>query len=339
MDPKTKLDIDLLTEAHDGLSHTGHTLSHVASNLYDEGYAEHLAALASELETEADILRHAIQGKMQVAHDNEGADEELGPKIGSDHLHAVYCQRGVHERGKDNIKWYSPKVPIGTRSGRARRTYKRGFAFHHTAVKGGASPHKSRIKHWEKRGIAWELNVDTPGASQPGQWLVRPQPEFLGEGDEALKRWARAMALADRYRGFPSQNWNRGMPYQDISGPNSVLYLNLPADWVTFHGNGSNNDFIGYAWDGHSEHDAFDEDDLLWDFRKAVEIHRAEGHFADELEFTAHCAWTRKPVDPGKLLLEFIVDRVAPDLGAVVNLDFKVSANARSIGEVLRGAA
>lgn len=339
MDPKTKFDIDLLTEAHDGLSNTSHTLSHVSSQLHDEGYAEHLSELSSDLMTEAEILRQAIQGKLQIDHDNEGADEDLGPKVGSDHLHAVYDQRSVDERGKDNIKWYSPNVPIGTRKGRARRTYKRGFMVHHTAVKGGASPHKSRIEYWEKQGIAWRVDVDTPGADQIGDWIVKPQPEFLGEGDEALQRWARAMAVADRYRGFTSQKWNRGMPYQDISGPNSVLYLNLPADWVTFHGNGGNNDFIGYAWDGLSGHDTFDEDDLLWDFRKAAEVHRAEGHFADELEFTAHCAWTRKPIDPGKLFLEFIVDRVAPDLGAVVNLDFKATAHARSIREVLLDAA
>lgn len=332
----TPKDVGVLTAAVGSVGSAANYLSDLAYDLDDAAAREHLANLGATLETEAEVLRQMAYAKIQILQEQEDKDNGDSEDVSADFLYAVYDQRGLTDRGGDNIKWYNPVTELGDVSGSARRTKKRGICVHHSAVKGGFGVHGSRVSYWKGQGIAWEnLEVKTPNKIQPASWPVRVPPEYLGQGEEALDRWARAMALADRYRGYVSSEYNTGVPYHAISGPNSVLYLNLDGEWVTWHGNGANNHFLGYAWDANSDVDSFDEDDILRDFEKIVEAYGAEGHFADGLEFTAHCAWTNKPKDPGKLFLEFIVDKVAPRLGATVDLGFKSSSSARSIGEVI----
>jgi len=335
----TPKDVYLLTSATGSLdSSVGH-LTNVALDLDDAGARDHVAELASQLAVETDVLRQMAYAKLQVLQEQEDKDNGESEDVSRDFLYAAYDQRQVTDRGSENIKWYNPVTNLGDTSGSSRRTRKKGICVHHTAVKGGFGARSSRTSYWKKQGILWQLEVQTPNKVQPANWPVVIDPEYLGEGDEALERWARAMALADRYRGYVSDEYNRGVPYHAISGANSVLYLNLDGEWVTWHGNGANNHYLGYAWDGNSNHDSFDEDDLMADFETLVATYGAQGHFADELEFTAHCAWTNKPSDPGKLFLEFIVDKVAPKLGGTVDLDFKSSSSAKSIGEVIGRAA
>src|SRR5690606_3905433 len=129
-------------------------------------------------------------------------------------------------------------------------------------------------------------------AFEDKRWPVKPR------GLYTLEDWAKAEALAHRFRGDPPRQYNYGVPYHAISGSNSVLYLNLPFEWVTWHGNGANNDFLGYAWDASSLKQTPRADDLIQDLRHLATLARREAHPIEEL--TAHCCWTNKPSDPGR---------------------------------------
>ena len=328
----TKADIARLIAIAGSMDSCERFLCDEAANLKDLGSRATIMDFASSLATDADAVRQMAEAKAQVLGENSGDPETPSQPVGSDFLYAVYDQRKVEDRGRDNIKWYNPFTTVGDRTGSSRNTIKRGVCVHHTGVKGGFGVHSSRTKHWTAQGVDWNPVVDTPAGKATTTW---PVPFEANTPEELLQQYARAMALADRYRGFPSQQGNNGVPYHAISGPNSVLYLNLPGNWVTWHGDGANNDFLGYAWDAHSDVDTFSESDILRDLRVMIEVNRDDGHMRDECEFTAHCAWTNKPTDPGKRFLEFLVDKAAPDLGATIRLDFKAMAGAKSIREVL----
>lgn len=336
MSEATPKDVELLSSAHGAATATGGYMQQLASQFDDAEVREHVGQFASLIHEEAGRLRHISRQKLQILQEQYDKESGESEDVSRDFLYAVYDQRAVTERGPDNIKWYNPFTDLGDISGRSRRTKKRGICFHHTAVAGGFGVHQSRVRDWKESGIDWSpAVVQYDGTAVETKWLVEPQPEFLGEGDEALDRYARAMALADRYRGYVPQKYNNGVPYHVVVGSNSVLYYNLPWEWVTWHGDGANTWFLGMAWDAKSTADTFDPDDVFTDIEKVVSDGIAEGHFAEGVEFTMHCAWTNKPHDAGKTFAEFLVDHAAPKLDATIDLDFKRKPEYLSLREVL----
>jgi hypothetical protein len=331
-------DLAILTAATGSVRAASEYLSSVSLDAEDVGVQQHLAALGASLYEEADQLRSMAQQVLAAIQENDDKDDGDSEDVSADNLFAVYDQRNIDDRGADAIKWYNPFTSTGDTSGNSRNTKKRGICFHHTAVKGGFGVHASRRDAWLANGIDWTPTVTMAnGVKRETVWPVEANGAAwdAASDEERLQVWARAMALADRYRGYKPGQYNTGVPYHVVRSANLVLVLNLPFDWVTWHGNGSNNWFLGFGWDAHSEYDTFDPANMLADITKTVEIGRAEGHFAEGLEFTGHCAWTNKPTDPGKEFVEFLVDEAAPKLGATIDLDFKSSNSAKSFREVL----
>ena len=240
--------------------------------------------------------------------------------VASDFLYCVYDQRHLVQRPKR--KWYVPDTKIGDFTGSTRLTKKRGICFHHTAVHRGFGADRALVQHYQKL------------ASQAPEV---PMEAFMKSSRELTPaEYARAIALAHRYRGDPAREYNYGVPYHAILAANSVLYLNLPFDWVTWHGDGANNWYLGVAWDARSTHESPAAEDLIADVVSLYELGREEGHFERECEFTIHAAWTRKPTDPGAEFIETVMVPAAKELGATIQLDFKVSTTgSRSIAQVL----
>jgi hypothetical protein len=247
-------------------------------------------------------LIEIIQQMFQRLHELEKQTDEADD-VSSDFLYAVYDQRKkIQGRGR---KWYPN-----------RRTMKEGICFHHTAVKGGFGVHKKTKRKYLEMDRHWN------------DWLIQPS------NDISHDEWARAMALGCRYRGWPAGQYNKGVPYHAIMGPNSVLYLNLPFDWVTWHGNGSNKRFLGVGWDANSTKEDFRAEDLIRDAKEIIRIGREEGHPLDH--FTAHCAWTNKRYDPGKAFIEQVMVPVSEQMGVTMDWDHKVNKRgARSMREVV----
>lgn len=254
-------------------------------------------------------------------------DAGVAEPLNDDVLRVTYDQRDVMERG--SVKWYNPNTDVGDRRGSSRRTLKKGLCAHHTAVKGGFGAHKRIVRGYQ----------DMTPEELRGKYGPRLK-DFHGDDDVTNlthDQIARLLALADRFRGHPKGKYNGGVPYQAITGANSVLYLNLPFDWVTWASNGANNDFLAYGWDAHSMHDLIDGKDCSEDMIHVIELARAEGHPIEEL--TCHCAWTNKPRDPGKDFIEQVMVPVAEATGCVINWDFKAKKSAKSLGEVVGRAA
>jgi len=271
-----------------------------------EEYIEHTTNAAGEPE-------NATERKQT------GEDEDCS----GDFLFAVYDQRNLLSRPRR--KWYSPKTTTSR---------KKGICVHHTAVHGGHGPHRSKVNEYLRRG------VQDYSASSP--WLVAPMDPDYGRAVEPTREeWARAMALACRFRGEPAQKYNYGLSYQVISAANSVLYLNLPFDWVTWHGNGANRDYLGFAWDMDSRKAGPTADDpacedVLADLQYTLNLARSEGHPIERV--TTHSAWTNKPHDPGALFIENVIVPFAEKNALVVDWDFKVEGG-RSMAETVREAA
>jgi hypothetical protein len=228
-------------------------------------------------------------------------------------LRAVFDQRDRQDRPKR--KWYH-----------GRATKKKGICVHHTAVSGGFGAHRSEIRRFGK------FSPESLAREAVKLKDFSGRPLDANEIDDVIN----ALALASRYRGQPAGKYNSGVPYHAISGPNSVLYLNLPFDWVTWHGNGANAEFLGYAWDANSTKDALDAEELVQDFRHLVAVARDEGHPIEWL--TGHCAWANKPNDPGRSFIERVMVPVAKELDLKIDWEFKSGSQARSLGEIARGA-
>lgn len=182
-----------------------------------------------------------------------------------------------------------------------------GVCFHHTAVHGGFGTHRS----------------------------VRSQ--FLGTPEEV-----RALALGHRYRGMPELLNKRGaQPYHAIWNEHvQTLYYVHPFERVTWHGNGANKRFLGFAWDERSKEvrDRFDVSGAQDAARRFVLDARAEGHPIEE--FTCHSAWTNKPHDPGADFIDLVISPVADELDIFIDWDFTDPSKkrAKSMAEVLKGA-
>jgi len=337
----TSKDIALLNQSQAVTSSTSNHLAMLAMDFHDAGVQQHINYLASLLFEESCHLRSIAEGKLLTLKEQQDKESGESEDASHDFLFAHYDQREVQDRGADNIKWYNPHTEIGDTTGSTRLTKKRGICFHHTAVKGGFGTHSSRRDYWANQGLSWSPAVPQPnGKTAPGIWRSQPSGNMNGVRWQDLNEqqqtdaWVRAMALADRYRGYVPQDYNNGVPYQVISGPNSVLYYNLPFDWVTYHGNGANTHYLGYAWDAKSTVDTFNPDDLLRDIKQTIHDGKEEGHFQDGLEFTMHCVYTNKPDDVGKVFAEFLVD-IAEECDATIRMDYKAHPSYKSFNEVL----
>jgi hypothetical protein len=277
-----------------------------------------------------EYLEHAEEYEAQP--EQVEAEKESGETedVFDDFLFAVIDQRHLLDRPKR--KWYTTNTQLGDRTGGSRLTLKRGVCFHHTAVYHGAGARKAVRAKYDKlvAGAVHMLDREMILSAAWGgdaKWLQLNQ-------DLTPDQWARAMAVAGRMRGEgPNDAANNGFPYQVIRCSNSVLVLNLPFEMVTWASNGANTDFAAFGWDAHSTKEGIeDADDLCADVEFTVKTMRDEGHPCTE--FTAHCAYTNKPTDPGAEFISKIMEPVAKETGCTIDYHFKVRG-ARSIGEVL----
>ncbi len=307
---------------------------------------EEFLARLENLELPVDIKEGfiAMMGVLQMYGDMDGMSK-LDPaaienektcgdaeECHEDFLYAVYDQRDILSRYR---KWYVPSQTIGDRTGKTRLTKKTGLGFHHTAVKDGFGAWKSQVQHhidvaldndWCQGG---ETGLILPNTDAFTKWLVKPNQELT------LEQWARAQALGDRYRGFPQKEWNKGIPYHAIFGPNSVLYLNLPFDFVTWHGHSLNNDFLGVAWDANSTKQSIEHglaSDLIHDVEKIVDLARSEGH--DIQFFDVHSSRTNKPRDPDAEFIREVMMPAAEKTNCTLIMD-KARGGGKTINEIL----
>lgn len=244
--------------------------------------------------------------KEAIAYWNKEKADGKVDDVTQDFLFATIDLRHLQHRAKR--KWYTHS-----------RTKKRGLCFHHSAVLGGFGVDRRLVGAY-KRGKHANFEIE----NMRGPKLTKAE-------------MARAMALAHRYFGDPPRKYNEGTPYHGIFAPNSVLYLNLPFDWITWHGNGANRDFLGVAWDALSTKESPAAKDILEDVGHIIEIGRGEGHPLTEL--TAHCCYTRKPFDPGAEFVETVIVPAAKEHGCVIRWDFKSKKTARSLRQVVDAAA
>lgn len=264
-----------------------------------------------ELEEAQARMLHQIDHWRQLQGDEEPGDAIDTPL---DVEFDRYDYRNV--RGRNKRKWYHPNTPVGDRRGYSRRTKKKGACFHVTQPGGaggfGIAGH--RVRHYQK--------LLASGKFDPG--------EILKDG---IGWDPRALALGDRYAGqYGNQS---GVSYQGISSALSVLFYNLPFEWVTWHGNGSNTDFAGFAFDFDTRYDKigegpYDGDIMIAHALNFIDDLRDEGHPAEEL--TIHGAWVAK-ADPGPVILNEILIPVAEERGMFIDWDFKTNGGT-SINEM-----
>lgn len=313
------------TSCYDILRDAANSMELVRREGHEEDFQELLESSVSAVQEEVQRFEHYIDQRNAALFENEEKSSGNSIDVSDDHLFAVCNLRDIQERAKR--KWYLPTTMLGDVTGSTRLTKKVGLCVHGTAVAGGFGIHKSILKLYTGMDIDW------------ARWEQQPQDGLI-PAVELHMLWARAMALSHRYWGNPAGKYNSGVPYHAISGANSVLYLNLPFDWVTWHGDGSNNKYLGYALDFHSLKDVikaangakYHPEDLQKDLKYVILKAREEDHDIEEL--TCHCAWTNKPNDPGKDYIEKVLIPVAAETGCFINYDFKVSRG-RSIAEVL----
>jgi len=266
------------------------------------------------------------------------AEKECGDAddCANDFLYAVIDLRDDTKNRKR--KWYWPNTSIGDAKGYSRLTKKTGLGFHNTAVFNGfgawGSIKRANIKRAETNGwVETESGLMVPDGDAWSAWKVKPNERIT------VEQWARALALGRRYEGDPPQAYNYGVPYHVLMGPNSVLYLNLPFDWVTWHGNSLNNNFLGVGWDANSTKQKISDGlakDLIYDGERIIDFARSEGH--DIQYFDCHSSRTNKPNDPGAEFIREVMMPLAEKTGCEILMDKKVGGG-RSIREILMRAA
>lgn len=252
-------------------------------------------------------LREYFESERRRANERFLEQGEPSFRVGTDDFPAVLDQRKIMQ-GRSR-KWYLLAAEE-RRTGGRRRTKKQGVCCHHSAVHRGFGVHSATVAEV------------TAG--------VVPLPKFvewpLDKPDKAVVN--RAVALAARYRGVRGE----GVPYHAITSANSVLTLNLDFELVTWHGDGANNDYLGWAWDGHSGRESPPVDSLRADLRRLIAQARCEGHPCTKI--TAHSVWSRKPTDPGREFVEEVILPVAAEMGCTVDLD-EHHGTGRPLREVL----
>lgn len=291
------------------------------------------------------VVQASIRGYLAHCQEQEElpkvAEEEkvtgAAVDVIDDFFFAVLDQRHLLDRPE--VKWYDPNTQLGDRTGKSRRTKKRGICFHHTAVEHGFGPHKNVLSKYLNLSRAPEFDGHVFGIDALKKIETEKTPHLVQlNRPMTLDAWAKMMALAGRMRGEGTPGaYNNGVSYQVIRCANSVLVLNLPFEWVPWASNGANTDFLGWAWDANSRKEGVDDaDDLIADVVFTVDLARSEGHPIEE--FTIHAAWTRKPDDPGAEFIRKVLEPAAEQTGCRIDYDFRAASTARSIGQVLAAA-
>lgn len=294
--------------------------------------------LPDEVEDGFREMMEALEGialKVDPAAIEKEKEDGFADDVSDDFLYSVIDLR--HLMPGRTRKWYRLSPTIPDRTGWDRATKKKRVTFHNTAVFNGfgawGSIVRRYLKEYDKLLAANDDIYERPDDSP--LWRVKPNQELTPQ------EWARALALGHRYIGDPKADYNHGIPYHGLSGPNSVLYLICAFDYVTWHGNGANTDGLGFAWDAKStKQDISDElaADLIFDVERFVEIARGEGHPAKEFEI--HAMYTRKPHDPGHQYIEKVMMPAAKNTNSVIIMNEKANKKgAMTIEEVLRAAA
>ena len=300
---------DLLMKCQAAFDTAAVATKRASEGVGDEASREQLVEMIDELQT------RSSQVEVMARQVLDASDEAVRKSSGDIQAVEVLVSGGVIDIrdlidpvDRAKTKWYNP---------RSRSSKKKGICFHHTAVAGGYGTHRDRRDLYVGKPRDWS------------RWLLRPGQDI---DDNA---YVKAMALSHRYRGDKASSSNTGVSYHAIRGGNGVLYLNLPFDWITWHGNGSNSEYLGFAWDGNSRQDEIPAAQLLADLRYVVETARREGH--PIATFTCHCAWTNKPHDPGATFIRTVIEPAAKELGCTIDYDFKdtKTRGAKSLREIL----
>lgn len=260
-----------------------------------------LEDVAVELEDAQARLLHQIDHWRQLQRDEE--PDDAVPIPGTSGLYAVLDYRAVGDRNKR--KWYTPDTKIGDRTGYSRLTKKKGVCAHVTQPggPGGFGISKARMRYYGA-----SVGVGGPSNLPPGLSAHGFTPEML--------------ALGDRYAGqYGSQS---GVSYHGIASLTpAALFLNLPFDWVSWHGDGANTDFAGFAFDFDTRYDTLDKKardlfiEMLCEF-----IQDLIGDDHDVGELTIHGAWANK-MDPGPVICREVLVPVAKETGMHIDYDFK----------------
>lgn len=276
------------------------------------------------LEEQERIVRHWLDHRRQLLGLEEPDDPVVVP-VREQIQARSYGIRALDLRmqtERNKIKWYNPFTEVGDRTGKTRRTKKKGVCVHHTGVYTGFGISSARVNSILERAPYLDFAFES-------EWII---------GTSSVKQAVEALALAERYAG---QHTYGGVPYHGILARNRVLYFNLPMEWVTWHGNGANTDFLGFAFDMHSGRERFGDEGMLTvlQAREALELFidtaRDDGH--DIREITVHGAWTNKPKDPGAQTITEVIEPVADRKGLRIDWDFKTNGG-RSMAEMKEAA-
>ena len=175
-------------------------------------------------------------------------------------------------------------------NGPSRNRKKKGVCIHHTGIHPEMGVPRSVPSTWAGHVKAAPLSLLT-------QEMIRLCYRIAGQGD---------------YSGQSYHGWSaRG-----------ALILNLPFDLRTWHGDGANDDYAGYAIDYHSGRGRLESPAEEWVKLSAfIEEMRDEGHPVTEL--TVHGAWAHKPVDPGAEVIRNVMEPVAKRMDLAIAYDFK----------------
>lgn len=244
---------------------------------------------------------HAQELAQSILERMEELERETNEIVGleDDFLYAEYDQReSLSGRPK---KWYT-----------TRRSKKKGICAHHSGVHRGFGVSKRSLS---------KLSLMHRDQDRALGYVTKCRG-FINHGNHELDHEAllRMIGLAERYQDTA---------YQAISGPNSVLYWNLPFDYVTWASNGANTDYLAWCWDGHSKkHSTGDtlfspveQADIHRDLCRVVDKARDEGHEIETL--TMHSVYTNKPSDASARFLHEILVPVAEAKDLKFDLDYK----------------
>jgi len=277
-------------------------LRDAAVKISGAGHTEALAEFWSEAVADLDDLAAEARHFADRFREARGEEDEDIPKLADASEYSRIDLRVIRGRGKR--KWRTPRGSIDQQPRRATLTKKKGICVHHSGIFTGMRGPRRLDEDWSI--------IDMRGKE------VSPELTSLAY---------RIAGQGPRYQGQSYHGWSSRL---------GALFFNLPFDWVTYHGDGSNEDYLGYCIDYHSGKEK------LWD----IEVERAkledfirlatnEGHMTEGL-MTIHGAWSRKEIDPGREVIEEVMIPVAAKMGLGLNLDFKASPRFVSAREMLK---
>lgn len=216
---------------------------------------------------------------------------------------------------KRDVKWYGLSSGDDDTVGSTRSTRKRGVCYHHTAVRRGFGVKEPVLKLLTPK----VLNGDYSGIVMPGSLLHVSGPKaitpivaaycarFRGDMPASLRARDPDTGLEIKYG--ESYHWV-------FSEKHKLLLHNLPDRLVSWHGNGANNWYLGFAWDGDSRYDIPNPYDIM----EALGVVYDTDPEMDTI--TTHSQWTNKPHDPDAWHIANVILPFARKRNLKVDLDF-----------------